>query len=150
MNLPTQLNPLIDSFSSLKYLNYSEIIASFNSPIIYATLIGGAFVIFLTYASYRRHMFHLSLEGAGLGVLIGILITLTIEAGIAYKLVGFKRLASLIISPRETIINISNSQEAILGAKTENSPSCPKTIYDYLNLLSSDKLKVVKNNICKN
>ncbi len=143
--MPAQIQDLINSFSYLKYIDYRLILQELNTPYIWAVLIGGAFVMFITYASFRKHMFKTSMEGGGLGVVVGIMFTLAIEALIIYKFIGVDRFVSLFKNRSSSgLVEEIKSIKPILGDKIE----CP-SLGDYLDNLGKDNERELKLDLCK-
>src|SRR5688572_7011173 len=120
--MPAQITDLINSYSYLKYIDYGLLLQELNTPYICAVLVGGAFVMVITYASVRKHMFKTSMEGGGLGVVVVILFTLAIELLIVYKFVGIDRFLSLFKQRSDSsLVEEIKSIKPILGDKVE----CP-------------------------
>ena len=142
--MPSQLKEYLGFLESFKYIDFQALLASLNSPLIYGTLIVGGIVLFFAFAQYRRHLFHTSISGAGLGFMVGILLTLVIEGFLIYKYFGLSFfLALLQRKPTE----ISQAQIGpVLG---DSSCTSPENIEGFFKALSVEKARALKLSLCQ-
>lgn len=139
--MPAQVQQYIELF---QYIDYQVLWNSLNTPVMWAVLAGSGFVLFLTYASFRKHMFKLSMEGGGMGFVMGIVLTLVIEGFLVYKYVGWERVMGL-IKPEELGLRVELAKTGpVLGQSTQ----CP-TIEEYFKNLDDQKEKEVKLTLCQ-
>ncbi len=141
--MPAQIQSILDFFKILTLIDYKSILADLNNPIIYISLGLGVFVIFLSYASFKKHMFHTSVSGAGAGFIVGILITLATEAIIITKLFGMNSVISLLQGKKvPEVAQETKSIQPVLGESTTS-------IEKYLSSLTKDQAKNLKLSLCQ-
>lgn len=141
------LSGLSSKLTLIQSIDYQALLSELNTPYIYGTLIIGGFFIFLTFASFKRHLFKTSMGGAGLGFIVGILLTLGIQAFIAYKFIGFPKLISTFF-PSKDLVSKARSLGPVLG----DSISCPDpetSLEAFFNTLNREKSRLLKLGLCQ-
>jgi hypothetical protein len=116
MRMPAFLNDYLSIFQDLKYIDFKLVLSELNTPYMWAAIVASVFVLFITYASFRKHLFETSMDGAGVGFLVGIILTLAVQGILVYKFIGFKQLLSFIKKDSSSVISDkSDSGGNILG-----------------------------------
>jgi len=141
--MPTQLDNISSSLQFFRYIDYQVLLSSLNSPYIYATLIIGGFVMFIAYASFRRHIIHTSMTGAGVGFLIGIGLLLFLEAFLIQKYVGLSSLTAFLQERnKKTVATTKVDTKPVLGKITTS-------LNEYISSLSPQESRALKLSLCQ-
>ncbi len=146
--MPFQINNLLEPLQNLKYIDYSLLLQSLNTPVVWGVLAIGAIAMVFAFASYRKHLFHTSMTGAGIGVLIGVVLTLLVEGLLVYKFIGLDRITSLFQAKPSPVTILPGGKSQVLGNSTV-CPSTPATLSEFLSLFAPQKARELKLSLCQ-